>query len=195
MVNLITAGATSDLVATPGRLELLSEDGELVTNTVRLTNQGNVSIRILGFDMSMDTDSELTISQSPDIASPLSNGEFVTVGIQYDPSSAGGSAGTLEVRYEYVNPESGAQQEEQLLPVPVFGRRPAPQIVVSPESMVFGAIDEGTQSEPMALVISNIGVRPLDISNIGFSLLNGDDNDQFEIQNTQPALDQDLSNR
>jgi hypothetical protein len=177
VVNLITAGATSDLVATPARLELLSEDGSTVQNSVRLTNQGNVSIRILSFAMSMDTDSELTIAQSPDIAAPIANGESLSLDIEYAPSIAGGSAGTLEVRYEYVNPESGAQQEEQLLPVPIFGRRPAAQIAVSPESIVFGAIDEGTQSDPMALVISNIGVRPLEIANIAFSLLNGDDND------------------
>ena len=139
--------------------------------------------------MSPDSGAELELVSSPDLGAPLTNGEFVEVNIRYSPANSAGSDGTLEVRYEYVNADGAALQNgEQLLPVPVFGRRPTPQIAVNPESLIFGAIDEGTESEPMTLLISNVGLRPLEISSIAFSLLDADDNDQFELRDL-PELD------
>lgn len=183
VVRLITAGATSDLVATPARLELLSEDGQVVNEPIRITNRGNVPIRILNVEMSDDTDPQLSLNEPPDYSAVVSNGEGYEFSLSYTPQLAGGCAGTFEVSYEYVEENGEVSREQQLLPVPVFGRRPAAQISVSPESVVFGAIDEGSVSDPMAVVVTNIGVRPLEIASIAFSLLNDDDNEQFELVN------------
>ena len=126
----------------------------------------------------------------PDIASPLANGDYVEVDVRYTPSQPNGNEGTLEARYEYLNEEGEViAGDENLVPVPIFGRRPTPQISVSPESVIFDPVDEGAQSEPETLYISNVGIRPLEISSIAFSLLDADDNDQFELRNLP-----DLSN-
>ena len=172
-VPIRTTVSNTDLIADPNPLGLFSPQGETVRESVRLFNIGSVPIVIEQFSLSANTDDEFRLV-TESMRVELAQDDEMMVEIEYTPGDRQDDYGELIF-------ETNSMGQPRVV-VQLQGATPSPEIVVTPETVNFGAIDLNDESEQIEVFVENRGTQPLIISNIGLALATPPpNNDQFTL--------------
>lgn len=173
-VPITTNFAAAELVVSPPRLEFVSEDGMPQDRTVTITNLGTVPARFLDIALTPETDPEFELVTPNADLPAIGRSESFEITVRYNPVGGDTDEGDLIVQTDV----------EGLGPirVPLRALQPAPEIDVTPTSVVFGAIDLATESDRVEIVVENVGSADLLISNIGLAAVTPPpNNEQFRL--------------
>lgn len=173
-VPIRTGEAAVDLIISPNQLLFnADDDASPQTQGVTVQNVGNVPVSITDVLLMEGTSADFSLVGDSAARPTLNDGDAVTYEVQYAPVGENRDEGTLVI---VTDSEYG-----QIL-IPLDGVQPSPEIFVSPDSVVFGAVDLNSQSDPVSVLIENQGSRALRVTGVEFSLAQPGVNEQFTIQ-------------
>ncbi len=163
--------ANTELRWRPERLVYMSEDSSPITETLILDNLGSVPVRLLEVYLAEETDGEFKLEPLPAPLPTLDNRDSTQVQVTYTPEGFDRDEGTLIlVTDDPLNPH---------IYVPLIGNQPTGQLLPSPSSINFGALNPDTESEIIELVLENVGNASLHIQELQFSAAPPGVNEQF----------------
>ena len=132
------------------------------TKSVQLANLGSAPVTVTNISLSMDSSTDYRISAGGAERPSLGRDDTLRIEVTYLPTGQNRDDGTLVI-------ETTDPNQPRVL-VPIRGSEPSPEIDVSRESIAFGALDLGADSDVVPLEIFNEGDSPLVVSKIDLAL-------------------------
>lgn len=169
-VPITTTDLRAELRVEPPRLGFSSLDGAPVEETTVLTGQGGVPVRITDVFLADATDPEFELVTPVDALPTLERDQAFEITVRYSPTGGDTDVGDLIVLTDppVVVFGSGEPPTDRIR-IPLNAAQPSPEIEVSPEQINFGALDLGTESEIVEVIVENRGTAPLFIESIGLA--------------------------
>ena len=138
--------------------------------SITVTNTGTVALPITSITLSGT--SPHPFSQTNTCGTSVAVGATCTISVVFKPTSTGSKTATLNV-----NAGGGAGTQT----VALSGTGVVPTYTVSPTSLAFGSVPDGTTSGPQSVTVTNTGTVALPITSI---TLSGTNPGQFSQTNT-----------
>jgi centrosomal CEP192-like protein/HYDIN/CFA65/VesB family protein len=158
----------AQLTVTPASVSFGSvSDGTTNTQTVQLKNSGNANLTISQWTMSGTGFSQTGLSAPMTLAA----GDATSFTVKFAPAKAGSASGTMTL-------VSNAVESSTAIPMSGTGTAAALTLAVSPTSLSFGNVNEGSSSAVQDFKITNTGNSSVAISSIkssgtGFAITSG----------------------
>ena len=179
-------GAQASASISPTSLTLVSASGGSVrkgaisaSQTVTITNNGNVSMSVNGLSFIGQNPTDFTVSPTPSAGSPIpitsGAGNTQAFTVTFTPKTAGAEGATLSF--------TSAAGSPSVPSVALSGTGIFPVLSVQPTTVSFATQPKGTTSAPTNVVITNTGSDTLNISAIALS-----ETTDFAVSAALPSL-------
>ncbi|MCA9547889.1 MAG: choice-of-anchor D domain-containing protein, partial [Myxococcales bacterium] len=174
LIPITTTNAQTGLTVEPAALQLVAEAvGSPVEGSVTLTNIGLVPVTVLDVFLTEETPRDFEPAEDTAARPTLNQDQSAQFTVRYTPRDATPDRGTLVLLTD--------DPQYPRIEVPLTGLLPRPAIQVEPGQVNFGAVDQGSETEPTVLTVTNVGSAPLTLERIEFAFAAPPINDQYRL--------------
>ncbi|MFN3199866.1 MAG: choice-of-anchor D domain-containing protein [Bradymonadia bacterium] len=181
VVRIQALEAQAELRYAPDRLLFGSvASGSSAVEALQVINLGAVPVDIVDVYLTEETSPDFTLTGDFEARPTLDRENQISYEVLYTPTGLNQDSGDLVI-----------ETTDELLPIitiPLRGEEPSPRILVSPESVAFGAVDLGAVTEPATVLVENVGDVPLEIERIYPQPNPPEINGQFQFDLPEGAL-------
>jgi len=179
-VPLRTSQAGAQLVVNPFELDFGAvATGSTQAKTVTVSNVGSIPAEIADVRLDPETSADFRITRGEADRPTLISDTTMEIEVTYTPTGLNRDTGMLVV--------AAADPEVPPVFVPLRGIEPSPEITLSHESINFGALDLGADSDVVDVTILNEGDAPLVVDSVVFAAAAPPTNEQYLLEDLPDA--------